>query len=257
MSLTAARTNSKTAVKDAILAAAADLFHSQGFAATSMQAIAEAVGLSRPALYHHFESKQDIVSALVEEVTVRITQEAARIAESASDSDPMEVFRDLVRAHALWILHRPQHFSVLQYEEKHLPDALHRVQHGSKRQLLDQLRVVLERGVKLGRFKNLDPMITALCIFGMCNSTAEWFKSGGRFGAEAVADMLVDYAVGMVRRPVGDVAVERDDALAWLSVLSDDLSHLRRVLTETETPRRPSGAPRRSSRTAKPSPAPA
>ena len=234
--MTAGRTNSKTAVKDAILAAAADLFHSQGFAATSMQAIAEAVGLSRPALYHHFESKQDIVSALVEEVTLRLTREAARIAESASDSDPMEVFCDLVRAHALWILNRPQHFSVLQYEEKHLPDPLHRIQHGSKRQLLDQLRVVLERGVKLGRFKNLDPMITALCIFGMCNSTAEWFRSDGRLEAAAMADMLVDFAVGMVRRPVSDAGLAQDDALSWLTVLSDDLSHLRRVLTQDEAP---------------------
>ena len=204
-----------------------------------MQAIAETVGLSRPALYHHFESKQDIVSALVEEVTLRIKREAARIAQSSAGSDPMEVFRDLVHAHALWILLRPQHFSVLQYEEKHLPDALHRIQQSSKRELLDQLRVVIERGIKLGRFNNVDPMVTALCIFGMCNSTAEWFRSDGRLSAAAVADMLVDYALGMVRRPVSDKAIEQDDALTWLSVISDDLSHLRRVLTAVGAPAPP------------------
>ena len=188
------------------------------------------MGLSRPALYHHFESKQDIISALVEEVSVRTTREAARVAQIAVDMEPMLVFRDVVRAHALWILNRPQQFSVLQYEEKRLPDALHRIQHGSKRRLLDQLRAVLERGVRTGGFRNVDPMIAALCVFGMCNSTAEWFRSDGRLSAADVADMLVDYAVGMVQRPASETAPTRDDALSWLAVLSDDMSHLRRVL---------------------------
>ena len=234
--MAAAKSQSKTAIKETILAAAADLFHRNGFSETSMQAIGEAVGLSRPALYHHFESKQDIVSALVEEVTLRTAREAARIAQSSSDKDPMIVYCDLVRAHALWILNHPQHFSVLQYEEKQLPEPLYRLQHTAKRQLLDQLRVVLERGVELGSFKNIDPMITALCVFGMCNSTAEWFKAGGRLSAADVASTLVEFAVGMVRRPEAAQKVRSDDAVSWLDVLVDDVSHLRRVLTAEAPP---------------------
>ncbi len=51
--------------KQVILAAALDLFSVQGFEATSMSQIAEAVGIRKPSLYSHFESKQEILDELV------------------------------------------------------------------------------------------------------------------------------------------------------------------------------------------------
>ncbi|WP_298739259.1 TetR/AcrR family transcriptional regulator, partial [uncultured Treponema sp.] len=51
--------------KQVILAAALDLFSVQGFEATSMQQIAEAVGIRKPSLYSHFAGKQEILDALV------------------------------------------------------------------------------------------------------------------------------------------------------------------------------------------------
>ena len=52
--------------KQVILAAALDLFSVQGFEATSMQQIAEAVGIRKPSLYSHFAGKQEILDALVQ-----------------------------------------------------------------------------------------------------------------------------------------------------------------------------------------------
>ena len=51
--------------KQVILAAALDLFSTQGFEATSMQQIAEAVGIRKPSLYSHFAGKQEILDELV------------------------------------------------------------------------------------------------------------------------------------------------------------------------------------------------
>lgn len=51
--------------KQVILAAALDLFSVQGFEATSMSQIAEAVGIRKPSLYSHFAGKQEILDALV------------------------------------------------------------------------------------------------------------------------------------------------------------------------------------------------
>ena len=70
----------------------------------------------------------------------------------------------------------------------------------------------------------------------MCNSTAEWFKAGGRLSAADVANTLVEFAVGMVRRPEAAQKVRSDDAVSWLDVLVDDVSHLRRVLTAEAPP---------------------
>ena len=54
--------------KQEILEAALDLFSVQGFEATSISQIAGAVGIRKASLYSHFESKQAILDALVQEV---------------------------------------------------------------------------------------------------------------------------------------------------------------------------------------------
>lgn len=70
-----------------ILAAATDLFLSHGFAASSMAALARAVGIQKASLYHHFSSKEDLFVACVTEgyeATVR-TLEALRGDPTLSD----------------------------------------------------------------------------------------------------------------------------------------------------------------------------
>src|SRR6516162_11781160 len=52
----------------ALVGAARELFAEQGFAATSRDQIAERAGVTRGALYHHFESKTALAAAVVAEL---------------------------------------------------------------------------------------------------------------------------------------------------------------------------------------------
>ena len=54
--------------KQEILEASLDLFSVQGFEATSISQIANAVGIRKASLYSHFENKQAILDALVKDV---------------------------------------------------------------------------------------------------------------------------------------------------------------------------------------------
>ena len=54
--------------KKEILEAALELFSVQGFEATSISQIAGAVGIRKASLYSHFENKQAILDALVQEL---------------------------------------------------------------------------------------------------------------------------------------------------------------------------------------------
>ena len=54
--------------KQEILEAALELFSVQGFEATSISQIADAVGIRKASLYSHFESKQAILDAIVKDV---------------------------------------------------------------------------------------------------------------------------------------------------------------------------------------------
>ena len=59
----------KQKTKQRILDAALELFSTQGFEATSIAQIADAVGVRKASLYSHFDSKQDILDRLIERTT--------------------------------------------------------------------------------------------------------------------------------------------------------------------------------------------
>ena len=81
-----------------ILDAAAELFTTQGYAATSTRAIAEAVGVRQSSLYHHFDTKDDILEALLTgTVADGLTFARAVCADAGSDAGPSAA----VRLHAV------------------------------------------------------------------------------------------------------------------------------------------------------------
>jgi AcrR family transcriptional regulator len=68
----------REATRAALLGAAERLFVRDGYDRTSTQAILLAAGLSRGALYHHFDSKEDLFAAVFEAVSARSVQRSAR-----------------------------------------------------------------------------------------------------------------------------------------------------------------------------------
>ena len=197
-----------------------------------MQEIADAAGLSRPALYYHFKNKEELLGRLVEDITVRTQREATRIAEAATGADYVETLRTMVRAQALWILRHPQHFAVVQREDASLPEHLRVIQDTAKRDLLDSFRQVILSGVQAGQLRQVEPTVAALCIFGMCNSTVQWFRPSGRLSEEQVADIIADLGAAMVSRPASPT--DGGDPQAWLRILRDDVEHLGRSLAPAQ-----------------------
>ena len=80
-----------------LVAAARDLFASQGFADTSLDEITTAAQVTKGAFYHHFESKRDIFRAVCEEEQARLT--ALQAAAFESKRDPWEGFKAACEAY--------------------------------------------------------------------------------------------------------------------------------------------------------------
>ncbi|HEX2509537.1 MAG TPA: TetR/AcrR family transcriptional regulator, partial [Microvirga sp.] len=96
-------------LRRAILEAASRLFVERGFGGTNLQDIADALGISRPAVYYYYKSKEDILDSLVKEVTVVSGQQAMTLA-GTNDFDPIETLRRMVYSHAKWLLEHPLEF---------------------------------------------------------------------------------------------------------------------------------------------------
>jgi AcrR family transcriptional regulator len=63
--MTSTRDTEAPRTRDRILDVALELFTAKGYDATSMREVAEQLGITKPALYYHFDSKEDIVRALL------------------------------------------------------------------------------------------------------------------------------------------------------------------------------------------------
>ena len=82
--------------REALIAAARELFGERGFAAVGTEEIARSARLTRGALYHHFESKEDLFRAVYEAVERDLVAQIAATAVAAGD--PVEALRAGARA---------------------------------------------------------------------------------------------------------------------------------------------------------------
>jgi AcrR family transcriptional regulator len=218
----------KEALRRTALEAAAKLFAQRGFGGTNLQDIADALGISRPALYYYFKSKEEILASLVEEVTVFSGHQATELASKA-DFNPSETLRQMAFNHAKWLLEHTVEFRVVDRTENDLPAATRRTHDKAKRALLDNFTRTIERGIELGHFRPVDATIAAFSIIGMCNWTAWWFMPEGRVPLDEIAKSIADFAVAGLRQ--GDNVLPREfGAEQALRRVKDDLAHLERLI---------------------------
>src|ERR1700755_1432670 len=72
--------------RDRILDAAMAVFRRQGFRRSSIEQAAEAAGLTRQALYHHFKSKEALFRAVIEHVhETALAAEATAVSEAENE----------------------------------------------------------------------------------------------------------------------------------------------------------------------------
>lgn len=95
----------RASARDDVLAAAARLFGTQGFAATSTREIAQAVGIRQPSLYYHFPTKDAILSALLDATVTPSIEVAGRL--EAKGLDPAPHLAALLLADALLLARSP------------------------------------------------------------------------------------------------------------------------------------------------------
>lgn len=223
----APKSSRRELLQESILEAASTLFIQRGFQGTSMGDIAEAMGVTRTAIYYYFRNKEAILRELTTEITGMAGKQAAQVDDS--NSDPMEALRQLVLRHARLILGHPLQFRVVERNEENLSPALRKEAEASRRLVLSRFQAVIEAGMQAGQFRIVDPKIAAFAILGMCNWSAWWFSASGKVPLEDVAQMLATFALQSVVR--GEERRSRENSVdESLRQLREDLALLERRL---------------------------
>lgn len=90
------KNNPKQAIEN-IITISAKLFAEKGYDKTSMQDIADAVGMSKGGIFHHFSSKEDIFNAVMERQFEQITETVKKWLDEMHGLTAKEKLRGLIR----------------------------------------------------------------------------------------------------------------------------------------------------------------
>ena len=96
----------KSNTREEILEAALDLFAVNGYEATSISQLADAVGIRKASLYSHFANKQDILDTVIETVLKGYADHSIFV--RANWDDP-EFTKDKIDMNTLWDCHMSRH----------------------------------------------------------------------------------------------------------------------------------------------------
>src|SRR5271163_4369775 len=185
-----------------ILRAAARLFQQRGYDATSMNDVAAALKLSKGGLYHHFQSKDEILfhimshaMEITEERVINVVRriDGASVAGARVDVTE-ERLRTLIRLHIQVVLSpEDREITVMLHENHPLPTALRRKINARKKDYLVFVEnLIAEVQRKRGSPSSVTPRAAAFALVGMINWIYQWYKPGGPLTGDALVQQYTD-----------------------------------------------------------------
>ncbi|WP_185995921.1 TetR/AcrR family transcriptional regulator [Nocardioides campestrisoli] len=187
--------------KQVVLRAAIANFTERGYHGTSMRDIARDADVTVASIYHHYPSKQEILSEIMAATlsdVIALTR-SALMGAGAAPSDQLDA---VVRA---WI-----NFHTTRQAEALIGASEIRSLESPGRKLVVALRDeqeglfrdIIERGVELGEFGTPYPREAARAVINMGRSVASWYQRGGPLTPEEMASRYAELALATVRGPV-------------------------------------------------------
>lgn len=170
--------------REDVIRAAVRVFTARGYDATSMDNVASELGISKSALYHHISSKEEILELTVVQALSRLEAVAEEMAEA--DVSAGEKVRGLLRGSIEVLCSDPKSVALLL-----------RLRGNSEveRSALERRRILTRSVLPLvaaaqeeGAIRSdVDASLLTRMIFGMINSTSDWYEPEGRLDADELA----------------------------------------------------------------------
>jgi TetR/AcrR family transcriptional regulator, cholesterol catabolism regulator len=175
---------------DRVLSAAAELFRTRGYAATTTREIAARLGIQKASLYYHISSKEDLLYELTTS-TLRANLKAIR----AAIVEPGDAFSRLsktVTAHLVGMHSEPDKNGTALTEMRAL-EGERLVDVVKLRDEYEALfRGVIEEGQRQGIIRNdLHARYLTLALLSMTNWTLVWYHPGGELTVEELAQVML------------------------------------------------------------------
>lgn len=170
---------------------AADVIFEQGFDATSMGDIANAVDLTKGGLYYYIKGKKALLYAIMDFAMNRL--EAEVLEPAKKEEDPEQRLAILLSGHVELVLEDASVMTIMSNEEEALEEK-HRTQiRQRKRAFADFLRDTITAVLDThGRTEKIDSGVAAFSALGMIHWIVRWYHADGRLGSEEIVEQVTN-----------------------------------------------------------------
>lgn len=173
-----------------IIDTAIELFRKKGYRATSLDDVAHELDITKAALYHYVESKDELLSAIFSQALKVIFERTRQIA--ALDLSPEKKLRQIILNHITNIIIKNQSMVYVFFaEENQLPAEFSRLVREKKREYDEILSRIVKEGIAAGIFEKVDPTLLVYSILGMCNWIYLWYRPGLAYSPEDIANQYI------------------------------------------------------------------
>ena len=185
------RTLDKSLRVQRIIDTAVELFHQKGYRSTTLEDVANELGITKAALYHYVSSKEQLLSIIYIQALENIFRNMDEILSRGLP--PRETLRMILENHIQGIIIESlSMFSVFFTEENQLPEQEFRRIQREKRKYTEIVQEVIQEGVRQGAFRPVDPTLQAYAVIGMCNWIYKWYRPGhSPYAPEEIAGHFV------------------------------------------------------------------
>ncbi|MFT4082551.1 MAG: TetR/AcrR family transcriptional regulator [Nocardioides sp.] len=174
-----------------LLAIGAQMFAEKGFTQTTVRDIADAAGILSGSLYHHFSSKEEMLTEVLHGFMDGLLGRFEEIV--AREETPRAALDSLIRESFETMHNEREAVALYQSEQGFLAtlDGFEFVGAGSKR--IEKIWIgVLEAGTTSGDFRSdLNVQFAYRFIRDAVWASVRWYRPGGRYGHEAVAEQYL------------------------------------------------------------------
>lgn len=180
-----------------IIDAAVDLFYTNGYDNTTLEAVGEKLGVTKPFIYSHFKSKAELLGHICSRGIAASLEAIDTVLKG--EGTPTQKLERLSRGFVTAVLENQKYIAIFNREEKGLsPQDLAWIS-DMRREFDRKLTLLLDDGRRSGDFQFGDAHIASLSIGGMVSWAYVWYRDRGRMSIDDVAREMTDLILNMVQ----------------------------------------------------------
>jgi AcrR family transcriptional regulator len=178
---------------------AAEIILRKGYDATSVNDIANALGMTKAGLYHYIHGKKELLFDIMNYGMEELDREVVTPARAINDAGKR--LRFMLASHAMLVTRGQGAVTILVDEITALTPAQHRKITRHKRAYFDFLRDTLNQLKEEGKLLDVDTTAATFTLLGMVLWPSRWFRPDGALTSEEVGEEIVKIAFHGLLRP--------------------------------------------------------